>query len=332
MIITKTPFRISFAGGRTDVPSYYSKSYGAVLSTTINKYVYVTVNRRFDDRIQVSYDRTEIVDSVDDLNNEIAKACLKTTGVTRGVDITTISEIPYGTGLGSSSSFTVGLLNALYRFIGQKKDPMELASLACSIEIAVLGHPVGKQDQYAASLGGFNFLTFHADGKVTPAPLRLSVEDVQALEEKFMMFYTGIRRDANQVMDRHTEDPEKKLRILDALRDEAVELRRILEEEGDSPAIGRLLDEGWKLKREFSQGITNPVIDEAYEAAKAAGATGGRLLGAGGGGFLLIYGDPSCQDAVRNAIGLPQFPFHFSCLGTRVIYDSAEDLPHEEVR
>ncbi|MBP5292335.1 MAG: GHMP kinase [Lachnospiraceae bacterium] len=326
MIITKTPFRISFAGGRTDVPAYYSRGYGAVLSTTIDKYVYVTLNRRFDDRIQVSYDRTEIVDDVDDLKNEIAKACLKTTGLTKGIDITTISEIPYGTGLGSSSSFTVGLLNALYCYLGQHKEKMELASLACDIEIAVLGHPVGKQDQYAASIGGINFFTFNADGSVVQSPLNLSSEVISSLESRLMMFYTGIRRDASQVMDRNTEDPEKKLMILDYLRDQAVEMRRILESEGFSPRIAEMLDEGWAQKKAFSKGISNDAIDIAYERAKAAGALGGRLLGAGGGGFLLLYCEPEKQDAVRREVGLTQCPFKLSRSGTRVVYNASQDI------
>lgn len=326
MIITKTPFRISFAGGRTDVPSYYSRGYGAVLSTTINKYVYVTLNRRFDDRIQVSYDRTEIVDDVEDLKNEIAKACLKTTGVTSGIDITTISEIPYGTGLGSSSSFTVGLLNALYCYIGQHKEKTELANMACDIEIAVLGHPVGKQDQYAASLGGLNLFTFNADGSVIQSPLNLSGDVIRALESRLMMFYTGIRRDASKVMDRHTEDQHKKLMILDHLRDQAVELRKILESEGTSARIAELLDEGWSQKKAFSEGISNDAIDQAYERAKAAGALGGRLLGAGGGGFLLLYCEPEKQDAVRREVGLTQCPFSFSRQGTRVVYDASQDI------
>lgn len=326
MIITKTPFRISFAGGRTDVPSYYSKGYGAVLSTTIDKYVYVTLNRRFDDRIQVSYDRTEIVDDVDDLKNEIAKACLKTVGVTRGIDITTISEIPYGTGLGSSSSFTVGLLNALYCYLGQQKEKMELASMACDIEIAVLGHPVGKQDQYAASLGGINLFTFNADGSVVQSPLNLSGEAIRSMESRLMMFYTGIRRDANQVMDRNTEDPWKKQKILDYLRDQALEMRSILESEGFSPRIAELLDEGWAQKKAFSKGISNDVIDQAYERAKAAGALGGRLLGAGGGGFLLLYCEPDKHDAVRREVGLTQCPFGLSRSGTRVVYNASNDI------
>ena len=329
MIITKTPFRISFAGGRTDVPSYYRKSFGAVVSTTIDKYVYVTLNRRFDNRIRVSYDCTEIVDTVDELNNDIAKACLKATGVTSGVDITTISEIPYGTGLGSSSSFTVGLLNALYHYIGQHRDPMKLADEACAIEIAVLGHPVGKQDQYAAALGGLNFITFHPSGNVTPEPIRMSPEDICALENNLMMFYTGIRRDASKVMDSHSVDQRKKDEILNGMRDQALEIRKLLERDGNTAKMAKIMDVGWRMKREYSRGITNASIDAAYEAAFAAGAKGGRLLGAGGGGFLLLYCEPEKQAAVEESVKLPRLYFRFSRKGTRVVYDSDININEE---
>ena len=204
MIITRTPLRISFTGGGTDLPAYYENGYGAVVSTAINKFVYITVNKRFDNTIRLSYSKTEIVNNVNELQHDIAKACLNMVGITGGVEITSIADIPSGTGLGSSSSFTVGLLNALYTYVGEHLSADELAKKACEIEIDILHHPIGKQDQYAAAVGGINYFSFERYGVVKREKINLSDADIQLMNQKLMMFYTGIRRSADNILEKQT--------------------------------------------------------------------------------------------------------------------------------
>ncbi len=320
MIITKTPFRISFAGGGTDLPAYYEKEYGAVVSTAINKYIYVTINRRFDDTIRLSYSKTEIVNHVDDLQHDIAKVCLKMAGITKGVEITTIADIPARTGLGSSSSFTVGLLNALYNYIGDRKSDYELAELACHVEIDALGHPIGKQDQFAAAFGGINYFRFNPGGKVDRKKIVLSDNDRRNMDRKLMLFYTGVTRDANGILKKQSDDTEKKRASLDFMRDQADKLKTILTTEGFNKKFAGVLHDNWMKKKSITQGISNSHIDEIYERALQAGALGGKLLGAGGGGFILLYCDEEKQQAVREAVGLREIDFKTSPWGSRVAY------------
>ena len=202
MIITKTPFRISFVGGGTDIIDYYKVDYGAVISATINKYMYITVNKRFDDSIRVSYSKTEIVDDVDELRHEIVKECLKLVGIKKGIEITSISDIPAGTGLGSSSSFTVGLINALFSYTGDHLSAKQMAELACKVEIDILKHPIGKQDQYAAAYGGINFFQFNKDETVFEEKIKFIDEDYKKMNRKLMMFWTGISRSADKILEK----------------------------------------------------------------------------------------------------------------------------------
>lgn len=320
MIITKTPFRISFAGGGTDLAAYYQNGFGAVVSTAINKYVYVTINKRFDSTIRLSYARTEIVDTVDEIQHDIAKACMKLAGVTKGVEITTIADIPAGTGLGSSSSFAVGLLNALFNYIGESKSDHELAELACKVEIEVLGHPIGKQDQFAAAYGGMNYFQFNADGSVQREKIVMDDEDKRNMDRKLMMFYTGIRRSANGILKHQTEDTAKKLETLDFMRDQAITLRDDMKQHGFTDNFAATLHAGWQKKKSLTAGISSGDIDAMYEKALQAGALGGKLLGAGGGGFILLYCDEEKQPAVRQALGLRELDFRVSRLGSRVVY------------
>lgn len=320
LIITKTPFRISFAGGGTDLEAYYQNGFGAVVSTAINKYVYVTINRRFDNTIRLSYAHTEIVDTVDELQHDIAKACMNLAGVTKGVEITTIADIPAGTGLGSSSSFAVGLLNALFTFAGESKSDHELAELACKVEIEVLGHPIGKQDQFAAAYGGMNYFQFNADGSVQREKIVLQNDDKRNMDRKLMMFYTGIRRSADGILKQQKEDTAKKLETLDFMRNQAQTLCEDLKENGFTAQFAKTLDAGWQKKKSLTAGISSGDIDEMYEKAIKAGALGGKLLGAGGGGFILLYCDEVHQPAVRQAIGLRELDFRISDLGSRVVY------------
>ena len=214
VIITKTPLRISFTGGGTDLPAYYKQGYGAVVSAAINKYVYITMNKRFDDTIRISYSKTEIVDSLKEIQHDIAKACMQMAGVEKGVEITSISDIPAGTGLGSSSSFTVGLLNALYSYCGERLSAYELAEKACQIEIDILGHPIGKQDQYAASFGGINYFTFERNGDVNREKIDVSEDDKRLMDSKLMMFYTGISRSADGILAKQSAETSEKLDVL----------------------------------------------------------------------------------------------------------------------
>lgn len=232
MIITRTPLRISFTGGGTDLPAYYENGYGAVVSTAINKFVYITVNKRFDNTIRLSYSKTEIVNNINELQHDIAKACLNMVGITGGVEITSIADIPSGTGLGSSSSFTVGLLNALYTYVGEHLSADELAKKACEIEIDILHHPIGKQDQYAAAVGGINYFSFERYGAVKREKINLSDADIQLMNQKLMMFYTGIRRSADNILEKQSEETKNKLPVLDFMKNQANEMKIHLKKKG----------------------------------------------------------------------------------------------------
>ncbi|MBL4934676.1 GHMP kinase [Clostridium sp. YIM B02515] len=322
MIITRTPFRISFAGGGTDLASYYKTGYGAVVSTTIDKYMYITINKRFDDSIRVSYSKTEIVDNLDELQHDIVKAALRMVGISKGIEITSISDIPAGTGLGSSSSFTVGLLNALYMYIGKQCSAHELAQKACYLEIDMLKHPIGKQDQFAAAYGGTNYFRFNADGSVTYKPINLSLKDLEAMNSKLSMWYTGISRSADSILNQQNNDTLKKLDVLDFMRNQADDLAENLNKHGFTESLAKVLHEGWIKKKSITKSISNNNIDNLYEIALLNGAKGGKILGAGGGGFLLLYCDAEKHDNLSAALGLTKMPFKITCHGSRVVYFS----------
>lgn len=322
MIITRTPFRISFAGGGTDLASYYKTGYGAVVSTTIDKFMYITINKRFDDSIRVSYSKTEIADNVDDLEHDIVKAALKMVGISKGIEITSISDIPAGTGLGSSSSFTVGLLNALYMYIGKQCSAHELAEKACHLEIDILKHPIGKQDQFAVAYGGTNYFKLNADGSVTYKPINLTSRDLEAMNSKLTMWYTGISRSADSILTQQNNDTLKKLDTLDFMRNQADSLAEDLNKNGFSESFAKVLHEGWLKKKSITESISNNRIDDLYQIALANGAKGGKILGAGGGGFLLLYCDAEKCDNLRVALGLTNMPFKITCHGSRVVYFS----------
>lgn len=320
MIITRTPLRISFTGGGTDLPAFYKNGYGAVVSTSIDKYIYITVNKRFDDSIRVSYSQTEIVNHVDELKHDIARECLRMVGISGGIEITSIADIPSGTGLGSSSSFAVGLLNALYTYVGERLSAEELANRACQIEINVLGHPIGKQDQYAAAYGGVNYFTFERNGDVQREKISISNNDLRNMNRKLMMFYTGIRRSADGILSRQSQETKNKMEVLTFMRDQANHMRDGLVHEGFTPKFAKMLDEAWQKKKSITSEISNPEIDELYQKAISAGALGGKLLGAGGGGFILLYCEEQYQPAVREALGLRELDFEISLNGSRVVY------------
>lgn len=320
MIITKTPLRISFTGGGTDLPAFYKNGYGAVVSTAIDKYIYITVNKRFDNSIRMSYSQTEIVNHVDELKHDIARECLRMVGITGGIEITSIADIPSGTGLGSSSSFTVGLLNALYSYVGERLSSEELAKRACQIEIDVLGHPIGKQDQYAAAYGGINYFTFERNGEVRREKIIVSNNDLRNMNRKLMMFYTGVRRSTDGILARQSKDTKNKMEVLTFMRDQANQMKSYLTAKGFDSEFAAMLDTAWVKKKSVTSGISNPQIDELYQKALNAGASGGKLLGAGGGGFILLYCDEQYQQAVRDALELNELDFEISNYGGRVVY------------
>ncbi len=324
MIITRTPFRISFAGGGTDLPDFYRREAGAVVSTAINKYMYVIVNRRFTDAIRVSYyARTEFVDNVDDIQHPLVREALKLTGISRGIEIASIADVHAGAGLGSSGSFTVGLLNALYALKGFSKSAEELAQEACRIEIDILGEPVGKQDQYIAAYGGFRFIQFNPDESVNTEPIAWSEAKKSALKQNLLMLYTGDVREARHILHEQKENISKRgvMASLIRLRDMALDLKQKLDHDASPDIIGDVLREGWQLKKGLASGISNDRIDESYEKALKAGATGGKILGAGGGGFLLLYCPPEKRDEVRKMLGdWRELEFEFEPEGSKVIY------------
>ena len=324
MIITRTPFRISFAGGGTDINTYYKLDFGAVLNVTINKYMYITVNKRLDESIRLSYSKTETVEQVDDLQHDIVRECLKLVGISSGIEITSVADIPAGTGLGSSSSFTVGLLNALYTHIGQSQSAYELAEKACHIEIDILGAPIGKQDQFAAAFGGLNYYRFNKDESVSHEIINLTERETNSLNNKLMLFYTGISRNANQILSDQKKSESINKANLDYMRDQAEFLKKEIFAHGITEKIGQMLHEGWLRKKELSGSISNEFIDSCYNEALEAGVSGGKLLGAGGGGFLLFYCDEPYQAKVREALSLYELDFRTTNHGSRVVYIGGE--------
>jgi len=321
MIITKTPFRISFCGGGSDLPSFYEKHGGCVLSTSINKYMYIAVHPYFNPRKTVlKYSQTEIVDALHEIKHTILHQVLNELQV-EGVEITCTADIPAGTGLGSSSTFTVGLLHTLYCYKGKYISKPDLAARACIVEIEKLGNPIGKQDQYAAALGGLNFVKFHANGSVTHEPLLLNRSVQKQLEDNLCAFYLGTTRSANEILKEQSENmnDETKAQNLVKMCELAVQMRTSLVN-SDLSAFGEILHESWNLKRKLASGISNAEIDELYDKAINAGAIGGKLLGAGGGGFLLFYCPQEKQSLLSSTLGLQPLQFSFDYDGTSTVY------------
>jgi len=321
MIITKTPFRVSFCGGGSDMANFYEKYGGCVLSTSINKYCYISIHPYFNEnQTLLKYSENELVDSPDQIKHRIFRQVLTDMGI-HGVEISSTADIPGGTGLGSSSTFTVGLLNTLNCYNGKFVSKDKLAKLACEVEIEKLGNPIGKQDQYGAALGGLNFIRFNQDGSVSHEPILMEGKTYKELQKNLLMFYTGTTRSANTILAEQTKNitSEDKARNLLKMCGLAKDMKVALEN-NDISSFGKILDEGWHLKKELASGIANPAIDEAYEIAMKNGALGGKLLGAGGGGFLLFYCEEEKQEQLKKAIGLKELDFSFERDGTSVIY------------
>jgi D-glycero-alpha-D-manno-heptose-7-phosphate kinase len=306
LVISRTPLRISFTGGGTDLAAFYERDHGAVLSTAINKYIWVTVKRHseiFDEPIRINYSQTEQVNTLDELKNEIARESLRFMEIEPPIYISTVGDLPASTGLGGSSSFAVGLLNALHAFRGERVSASQLAEEACYIEIDVLGQPIGKQDQYAAAFGGLNLFSFRPGGAVTVEPQRVPDRVLSILFDDVMLFWTGHQRDSESVLTEQKANTESRLPDLEAMRDQSYELQALLRQRETSPAeVGQLLDRAWQLKRGLASGVTSSEIDDWYGRAREGGAYGGKLCGAGGGGFLMFLVEPRCQDSVRAAL------------------------------
>jgi D-glycero-alpha-D-manno-heptose-7-phosphate kinase len=327
VIITQTPLRIGLLGGGTDLPDYYREHGGRVLNCAIDKHVYVIVKQRFDDDIYVNYSKKEIVSRVEDLEHELVREAMQMTGVTKGVEITTLADIPSaGSGLGSSSSVTVGLLHALSAYQGRQVSAEELAERACTIEIERCGKLIGKQDQYIAALGGIRDIRFGPGEEVAAEELALSADEWRALQHQIMLFYTGITRSSNTIPAEQNANIAATRPQLDLLRDlagfAAARLRS-----GDVDAIGPVLRESWEAKRKLVSGVSNGQIDDAVSRALDAGASGAKLTGAGGGGFLLVICPIEDQRAVRRSLAdMRELPVKLDRLGSRVVLNVRRDI------
>jgi D-glycero-alpha-D-manno-heptose-7-phosphate kinase len=323
MIISKTPLRMSFAGGASDFKGYYEKGHGSVVSTAIDKYIYVTVNKKFDDLIRVSYSKTETAENVDKVEHNLVREAMKLTGVTKGIDISYMSDMlpaREGTGLGASSSLSVGILNALYTYKGQRVSAERLAKEACRIEIEILGDPIGKQDQYAAAYGGFNYIRFNSDDSVLVEPIRFTDEIKKQLNKNLLLFYTGMNSISSEVLPEQKKKIDVNVDSLDKMVEQAEGLKKSLNS-NNLENFGDILHQGWLYKQKLASRITNPVINGYYERAREAGAVGGKILGSGGGGFLLLYCKPENQDKVRQALsGLKETFFNFEAEGSKIVY------------
>jgi D-glycero-alpha-D-manno-heptose-7-phosphate kinase len=327
MIITQTPLRIGLLGGGTDLPSYYLEHGGRVLNCAIDKYIYVIVKQRFDDEIYVNYSKKEIVSRVADIEHELVREAMLMTGVTGGVEITTLADIPSsGSGLGSSSAVTVGLLHALYAYTGRQVSAEELAEGACRIEIERCGKPIGKQDQYIAALGGIRDLRFGPGEDVSHEELGLSASERVALQQQMMLFYTGITRRADNILAEQNANVPATLPQLDLLCDLAgFAVKRL--RSGDVDAIGPALRESWEAKRKLASGVSNSQVDGAVTRALEAGASGVKLTGAGGGGFLVVLCPMERQRAVRESLAdMRELPIRLERFGSRVMLNVARDI------
>ena len=321
MIIVQTPLRISFLGGGTDFEDFYIKHGGAVLSTTVDKCVFVITKERFDDMICVNYSKRERVETVDDIRHDLVREAMRITDTNKSIEITTLADIPSkGSGMGSSSSITIALLHALYAHHGVIRPAETLASEACQIEIDTLGSPIGKQDQYIAAYGGLRFITF-GNGGIEIEKIHLPNGERKQLDDNLHLFYTGITRQSNGILSEQKANIDDRIETLIELKKLAFEAKDAISC-GEFDSFGEIMRRGWELKKNMASRITNSQIDEIYETAIKAGALGGKVSGAGGGGFLLLYCPKHKQDSVRNALRkLQELPFHFEPDGSKVIFN-----------
>jgi len=322
MIIIQTPLRVSLFGGGTDFPSYYLEHGGCVLSSAIDKYIFVTIKKRFDDKIRIGYTRTEMIENVDEIKHEIIRQAMRMTGLEAGVEITTMGDIPdQGSGLGSSSTVTVGALHAMYAYQKELVLTERLAQEACRIEREVLGKPIGIQDQYIAAYGGLRFMEFATNGDVHTHRLKLSERAMRRLSDNLLLFFTGVTRKADTILQEQKTNIKDKLTVLSEMKDIAhLACDEIQKENIDE--VGTLLHKSWLLKKQLASQISNSALDDMYATACRAGAIGGKISGAGGGGFLLLYVPRGYQERVRDALkDFQEYPFTLGHDGSKVIFD-----------
>jgi D-glycero-alpha-D-manno-heptose-7-phosphate kinase len=324
MIIVQTPLRVSLFGGGTDFPAFYQEYGGCVLTSAIDKYIFVTIQKRFDDKLRVGWTRTEMVDTVDEIKHELIREAFRKTGITKGVEITTMGDIPSeggGTGLGSSSTVTVGALHAMHALRRNLVVSEQLAREACEIELDILDKPIGIQDQYIAAYGGLRFMEFNGTHTVTSQEIELDRRSMRYLNESFLLFFTGMTRKAENILAEQKANINGRISILCEMKHIACIAYQELQR-GRFDAIGHLLHESWQLKKRLASQVSNGSLDDMYETARKAGAIGGKISGAGGGGFLLLYCPPERREAVRDALsGLQELPFRMGQDGSKVIFD-----------
>ncbi|MCX6666461.1 MAG: hypothetical protein NT038_10480 [Euryarchaeota archaeon] len=327
MIIARSPVRITLGGGGTDLPSYYSKYGGALIAAAIDKYTFVTAHPRFSNDILLKYSKIEQVDNVNAINHNIFRETLKFLDVKQGIELSSLADVPGRSGLGTSGSFTVALLNALHTYKREFVPQRQLAEEACKIEMEILKEPIGKQDQYINAFGGITSLTFAKDGTVTVEHLRINEETKDQLEDNIMLFYTGITRHASDILKEQNEKSKKgnttTIETLHEIKKIGLDTKKALEQ-GDIDKLGEYLDVHWNIKKQLSHGISNPFIDECYELAKQNGALGGKIMGAGGGGFFMFYHNGNNKDraAFTKALAkkrLQQMRFRFDFEGSKII-------------
>ncbi len=327
MIISRSPVRITLGGGGTDLPSYYTKYGGALIAAAIDKYTLVSAHSRFDDDIKLNYSKTEIVNDISKIKHNIFRESLKLLKIKKGIELTSLSDMPSSSGLGTSGSFTIALLNALHtykkEFVSQKK----LAEEACKIEMDILKEPIGKQDQYIAAFGGITFFEFNKKGNVKVEPLKISEEAIDELHSNIMLFYTGIRRSASKILKEQDEksknNEEKTIITLHQIKKIGLETKKAFEK-GDVDKLGYFLDDHWNIKKQLSKNISNPEIDEWYFHAKKHGALGGKIMGAGGGGFFMFYHNGNVAAKTKfikemNKKGLKIMRYNFDFEGSKII-------------
>ena len=322
MIIVQTPLRVSFFGGGTDFPSYFMEEGGCVLNSAIDKFIFLTIKERFDDKLRVGYTRTEMVDEVNEIQHELIRESLRTTGILSGVEITTMGDIPSeGSGLGSSSTVTVGALHALYAYQGEIVSAERLAREACTIEIDTLRKPIGIQDQYIAAYGGLRFIEFMPDGEVKTEKVNISTDARRALNDNFLLFFTGVGRKSSTILKEQKSNIKDRLNELREIKQMAYQARTYVEAE-NFDALGDLMHQSWELKKRLAGTISNGHINDMYETARNAGAVGGKIAGAGGGGFLLLYVPYERQSKVREELrDLQELPFRLESDGTKIIFN-----------
>lgn len=320
MIISQTPLRISFAGGGGDLPDFYKKEEGFVVNSAIDKFVFVIATRRYDNKIYVNYSQKEIVDKVSEVKHELVRSALEFTGVKQGIEITMLSDVPsQGSGLGSSSSFTVGLLNVLYMYQGVQVSAKRLAEEACRIEMEICGKPVGKQDQYIAAFGGIQAFKFLKSGDVEVNPLSLSSKSVRELSDRLFLFYTDQTRSADSILSEQSKRSTSNLEHLRVIKSYAIEVEQALKQR-NWDVIGKVLRESWEVKKKLAKNISNPKIDNMHSLAMFAGAMGAKICGAGGGGFLLLYSPLSVRESVLKAMEpFREMPFSIEPFGSKII-------------